>query len=402
MKQPQIKHQAQFLQPQPSTTPKMSSPFHDLVARGIFKNDGNGTCRSFAADSHAEPITGDLLLHQLMWYIAAGCAGFAILTGTLLTILHISHYREPHVQRQLIRILWTSPIFAIFSFLAVFSYHITEYMVPIIELYEAFAMVSVFFLMLWHLSHTTNLDDQIRIVTAIPYTPTKKRDRGPYTPAMFRITYIAVLQTLPVHIITTIAAWIVTATKCTGSDANKHWHTAISLIDIISVVICIGKGELPFLFRFKNELRQADPKIFFKLLAFKAIVILTALQQFVFKILDSTGTLDPTRTMSYSDLNMGLNSFVTAIEAAIFCVLLIPAFWPREFREKRYLAATQGELEMGANGGKYHSNGQVVNGQGEVLAPRKVNFFRAVLHSVNMIDVIQAVGRAVKLLGKKL
>ncbi|RMZ91862.1 hypothetical protein DV736_g889, partial [Chaetothyriales sp. CBS 134916] len=376
----------------------MTSPaLSRLLARGIF-SDSNNTCLSFAEATAAQPLTGTLYFHQLMWYISAGCAVFACIVGLGLATAHIFRYREPHVQRQLIRILWTPPVFGVFSFLAVYSYHISGYMVPIAELYEMFALVSVYLLFLWHLSHTTNLDGQIRTVISI---------NANFGFPMFRRTYLVVMQVIPIRIITTVAAWILTAATCTNSAANKHGHTIIDVINGASATFAL-LSLVRFLFMFKHQLQQQDPRIMLRMIAFKIVIALQFVQQIITSILSSTNVLKPTRTESYDDLHLGLSPFLTAMEVAVICILLLIAFWPTEFRSRRYLAFA---AQQKASGGMsmddvgytplakhYDSNGHMVDINGNALAPRKYSFVTAIADSVNMLDILRALGNSMSLL----
>ncbi|RMZ78023.1 hypothetical protein DV737_g4089, partial [Chaetothyriales sp. CBS 132003] len=377
-----------------------SSTLHRLLlVRGLFKGSNN-TCISFADATAAQPLTGTLYFHQLMWYISAACAVFACIVGLGLAAAHIFCYREPHAQRQLIRILWTPPVFGVFSFLAVYSYHISGYMVPIAELYEIFALVSVYLLFLWHLSHATNLDGQIRAIISI---------NPNYGFPMFRRTYLLVMQAVPVRIITTVAAWILTAATCTNSAANKHSHTIINIINSVSVTFAL-LSLLRFLLMFKHQLQQQDPKIVLRMIAFKIVIALQFIQQIVLSILSSTNVLKPTRTQSYDDLHLGLSSFLTSMEVALISILLLIAFWPTEFRSRRYLAVTTQLAEQAPHGMRlrdashaplnrhYDSNGHMADINGNALAPRKYSFVKAIADSVGMLDILRALGNSMALL----
>lgn len=344
-----------------------SSTLHLLLTRA--NNDDDDSCRSFEEDNQAEPISGTLTTHKLNTYISAAamiicCAStFSVIAG------HLLAYRQPSVQKQLIRMILMMPVFAIFSFLGVLSYHLTPYMIPIAHLYEAFALIAAFYLMATLLTPGATSWKQQCAFFALP----ENGGRANYTK-----TYISVMQLLPGRVVTTIAAIAISALHCDGGKAFKRGRTIITVINAIQTAIALV-ALFKFLKRWIRQLKIADTTIVRKLACFKVIIVIGAVQSLVLSILTQADVLHPTRTVSYNDMNFGIGCTLICIEAAIVGLIVIWAFWPGQYRN------SVNALEAGK--------------AGQQAAPEttRLSPLRAVLDVVNMADVISGVFRAFQL-----
>ena len=343
---------------------------HTLVTRGIFGDDDNDVCRSFSEDSAAEPITGHLSFHHLITYIAAGAMGVCCIATFLVILGHIFNYRQPRLQKQLIRMITIMPVFAIFCFFGVLSYHLTNYFLPIAELYEAFALIAVFFYLIALLTPNATNSSEIFAFFAAPENGGSRN---------FHKTWIAVMQLLPGRFITTIAIIIVNAVDCYGAENYKRAHTIIAVINAIQTAITVI-AVIRFLKKWIGHLKIADDKIVAKLFFFKAIVIFELVQNLIFKILSQTSSLNGTRTLSYNDLNFGLPALILTLEAMVFGLGMVWAYSHGQFRHRGH------HVETGKDG------------QPMVAAPKeKMNPLRAVLNAIDLLDVFAALYKAFKL-----
>ena len=357
-----------------------------LARRG--SSDDNNDCRSFAADNTADPISGSLTLHKLLTYISAAAMAICCISTFTLVAGHIFNYHQPRVQKQLIRMIMLMPVFAIFCFFGVLSYRLTPYFLPITQLYEAFAIVAAFYLMLALLApHATTWQQQHAFFSL----PAHGGARA------FTKTYIAVLQLLPGRIITTIAVIILSAVSCNGSKHYKRGHTVIAIINGIQAVIALI-ALFRFLRRWLADLRLIDSRIVGKLSCFKLIVALEFLQNIVFRILTQVNALEASRTRSWNDMNYGINATMLAVEACVIGVLVVWAYWPGVHRQHALR-----QSERVAEAGKA-ARVEGMDGRMEAAAEgmeRKLSPLRAVWDAVDMLDVLAGIWRAAKLYGQR-
>ncbi|KPI36341.1 Transmembrane protein [Cyphellophora attinorum] len=336
-----------------------------LAIRGIFSPDSSDdACRSWSADDAASPLTGSLTFHKLMTYISAAAAVITILTTGTLAIGHLFIYRQPRLQRYLVRLILTAPAFAICCAIGVAVYHATPYILPWAELYEAFALIAVLTLMVNLLTPTASTGAEQLIFFARP----ENGGTATYVKCEFMV-----FQLLPVRFILTVAEIIISAAFCIGSTANHRGHLVISIISGISTALALV-ALLKFLKRHIKELKTRDKTIVGKLVCFKLIVAIQMIQRIVLNILSNANVLNGSSKFSYHDLNVGLGPFLTAVEVMLIGLLMIYYYWPGQFRSR----------QLGAEVGK-----------GDV-SQVKLGVFAAAWDVVNLMDVLKGIVRAVK------
>jgi hypothetical protein len=97
---------------------------------------------------HAEPISGTWTVHRIL---SVTGIPLVVITGIItlaLVVMHLKNYTNPSIQRQLVRTILVPASFSIFGFFALTFYHASEYLVPVADLYEAFALLAFFFFMI--------------------------------------------------------------------------------------------------------------------------------------------------------------------------------------------------------------------------------------------------------------
>lgn len=171
----------------------------------------------------AAPIIGDVSFHSLMTYIGAASMAVCCANSLVLIIGHLINYRNPRLQRQIVRIVITPPFFAICCFIGLEAYEATEYIVPIAELYEVFAMVALLFFMCNLLTpHATSWAEQgAYFADSSAGGPFKK----------FARHYFSILQIIPVRTIVTIAEIVLHARECRGSDTSTRGQLVITIVN---------------------------------------------------------------------------------------------------------------------------------------------------------------------------
>ncbi|KIX04689.1 uncharacterized protein Z518_05559 [Rhinocladiella mackenziei CBS 650.93] len=375
---------------------------HVLIAKllkrqllgGDSSSEDEEDCPSnFDDDSQADPIVGDTTFHQIMMYTSIGCAIVTVIVSFFLVWGQMSNYREPRVQKQLIRVILTAPVFAVLCMLGVASYRLTHYVEPLAEFYEVFTLVALFLLFIAYLVPSTQWHTQVAFFSNPKHGGFK----------FFKKRYIFVMQVVPGRITTTIAALAINVMKCRGSGGSSFdaAQAIISIVNAVQLILAIS-GIFPFLMKQRATLKLTDPQIMGKLISVKVIVVVQIVVHLVLQILSWTGSLEPTATLSYNDLNLGLSVFLTTILAMITAFLMVPYFRPRQF-ERKPLADLSGTEYGPSHHFEYEEDGSIKMGGGSVPADvkPKASRFRAILDTINILDVLQGVGRACKLLGHR-
>jgi hypothetical protein len=118
-----------------------------MEKRGLF---GNATCPLPKDEADlklvGEPIVGSLTFQHIILLISIGCAGASAALSLWLILKHLHRYTQPMQQRQIIRIIFTPVVFAVLSALAILDYNAAIYLIPLRDLYETFALASLFLL----------------------------------------------------------------------------------------------------------------------------------------------------------------------------------------------------------------------------------------------------------------
>lgn len=117
------------------------------------------------------------------------------------------HLVRPNEQKQIVRIILFAPVFAIFNFFALWIYDVSWILLPFPELYECFALVAMFYLMVLYVSP----DEENRkayfhhLQRLGRYSQKAKHDRGSLR--WFQVTWVLVFQILPAKLAINAAEW---------------------------------------------------------------------------------------------------------------------------------------------------------------------------------------------------
>jgi hypothetical protein len=84
--------------------------------------------------------------HTLITVISAVTTGLCCLISLIITIGHLKSWVNSQQQRQIVRIIWFPPVFAIFNLFSIIFYKAQGHLNPIPQLYEAFAIPALFLL----------------------------------------------------------------------------------------------------------------------------------------------------------------------------------------------------------------------------------------------------------------
>ncbi|KAF8862960.1 hypothetical protein BDZ45DRAFT_702611 [Acephala macrosclerotiorum] len=263
---------------------------------------------------------------------------------------------SPKEQRHVIRIIFMIPVFAITSFTSVLWYNGTEYLKPIEDLYEAFALAS-FFLLLCAFVQEDNDERQKNFAT----TGTIQK----YTAAAIGSFQFPVVMAV-VLVVTEITQ--ATGSYCQTSNNIHFAHIWLTIITLATTIIAIFT-ILRFYKALKSTINHRKPLS--KLIGFKAIVFLNFIQNTIFTFLTSGNDLHPTSHITFKDLSIGLPNLIISCEMVIFSLAFLYIYRTQEYIFK---PTTSTAVPLGHGG--Y---------QGGFMG------FRAYREALNILDILQGI-----------
>ncbi|KAF2491117.1 hypothetical protein BU16DRAFT_566032 [Lophium mytilinum] len=277
--------------------------------------------------SYAEPISGDFTYHKIITIVSGVCALITLAISLSHAYFHLTNYVNPGEQKQMIRIIITTPIYAIFNFWSARDYDQAGFLEPIAQLYECFALCSIFLLFLAYvapheetrLEFFHSLERQSRWKKG-----QKKHDNGSLK--WFYVIWLCVFQLLPVRIITTTASEVIQGVICPLNQKNPK----LAVVSVQSASTIIGLfAVLTFYHRLRPTLKPHGAMT--KLLVFKCVIAVTLIQNALFSAFSSAGTLKPSKTASFRDLQTGTPAFMTCCEMLIFSIGFVWPFSPKPY-----------------------------------------------------------------------
>ncbi|GAB7337145.1 hypothetical protein MBLNU457_g2539t1 [Dothideomycetes sp. NU457] len=281
-----------------------------------------------------------LTFHQVGLIVCAAFGLFAICVSFFLIFQHGIHYSKPYEQRQIIRIIFMIPIYSAVSFLSYLYYTHSIYYQVLRDCYEAFAISSFFVLLCNYIA--PNLHDQKEYFRTIEpknwfwsvfglQKLTGGQDKGPLRRprsglTWFNVVYLAIFQYCFIRVFFTIISVITQATDryCAESDSPAFAHIWVQAFEALSVTIAMF-CLVQFYLQLKDDLAPHRP--FLKVLSIKLVIFFTFWQTWIINILSSSrGPLNPTNTLAYADIKVGIPTLLLCIEMAIFSVMHLFAF----------------------------------------------------------------------------
>ena len=126
---------------------------------GIFDSDSSPTCPVEGNNDVGVPIAGSLTFQHVILIAAGACTAITFALSLSLIVKHLHRYTVPAEQRQIIRMVFTPVVFAIFNLLSIAFYSAAIYLAPVADLYEAFALASVLALFVHYVAPDTSQHD---------------------------------------------------------------------------------------------------------------------------------------------------------------------------------------------------------------------------------------------------
>ncbi|KAJ7328708.1 DUF300-domain-containing protein [Mycena albidolilacea] len=271
-----------------------------------------------------DPVHGiDWDQHRIGWAIAGGCAIITVAITCVSVLQHCRNYNVPREQRQIIRILYMPPVYAIISFFSYRYFRSYTYYSMIYVAYEA-VTISAFLLLIIEYVAATAVGHRAEIALV-------RKDKRPlpmpfccwrYRPTKSYFMYTvkwSVLQYVIVRPVISIAGIIFQkfGLLCDSEGYNPHFASVyLSAIDFVSITIALY-GLLVFFGLTKEELEGRRPLA--KFLCIKLIVMFTFYQSFVFTLLEGK-VIKATKYWSETNIANGLNALAICIEMVFFAL----------------------------------------------------------------------------------
>ncbi|KAG7098575.1 hypothetical protein E1B28_000506 [Marasmius oreades] len=272
--------------------------------------------------------------HRIGWAIAGGCTVVTVVVSTISVLQHCRNYTNRAEQRQILRILYMPPVYAIISFFSYRFFRSYTYYSLVEVAYEAVTLSAFLLLLIEYVASTSSghsADNAMvrkdKSKLPIPFCCWRYRPTKAYF--MYTVKW-AVLQYVIIRPATTIAGIICQAlgVLCEAAGFDPHWaNVYLQAIDFASISVALY-GLLLFYGLTKEELAKRKPLA--KFLAIKLIVMFTFYQSFVFHALEDR-VIKATPYWTTTNIANGLNALAICIEMIFFAILMWWAYNAKDY-----------------------------------------------------------------------
>ncbi|KNZ82147.1 Transmembrane protein 184 like protein [Termitomyces sp. J132] len=271
--------------------------------------------------------------HRIGWAIAGSCTVVTLIISIVSVGRHCRSYTNPREQRQILRILYMPPVYAIISF---FSYRFfrsyTYY--SFIEVGEKAVTLSAFLLLLIEYVAATASGHKAENAIA-------RKDKHPLPlPPYFMFT--VKVESFFFHWFSSVISIIgIICQKydvlCESAGFSVHYaNVYLEAVDFVSITFALY-GLLVFYGLMAEELQGRRPLA--KFMCIKLIVMFTFYQSFVFNALEGR-VIKETTYWTATNIADGLNALTICIEMIIFAGLMMWAYTPAEYKRKSGIPPT--------------------------------------------------------------
>ncbi|KAF7305370.1 hypothetical protein HMN09_00789200 [Mycena chlorophos] len=278
--------------------------------------------------------------HRIGWTIA----GTSALITTLITCYtvwqHLRNYTVPREQRQIIRILYMPPVYAIISFFSYRFFRSYTYYSLIEVAYEAVTISAFLLLIIEYVSatstdHTTSgaMARKDKRPLPIPFCFWRYRPTKAYFMYTVKWSVLQYIIFRPLISIIGIICQYYNVLCDTQSYDPRFASVYLSAIDFITITVALY-GLLLFYGLTHEELADKHPGPLAKFLCIKLIVMFTFYQSFVFDLLEGR-VIHATEYWTETDIANGLNALVICVEMVFFAIGMGWAYPATEYRVER-------------------------------------------------------------------
>ncbi|TRM60659.1 organic solute transporter Ostalpha-domain-containing protein [Schizophyllum amplum] len=276
--------------------------------------------------------------HRIGWAISGGCAALTVIISAIAIAKHCRSYTVPNEQRQILRILYMPPVYAIISFASYRYFRSYTYYSLVEVAYEAVTISAFLLLIIEYVAATASNHDAENAIARkdksklpLPFCCWRYRPTKAYF--MYTVKW-AVLQYVVVRPLVSIAGIVCEKYKvlCESEGFDfKYANVYLEIVDFVSISMALY-GLLVFYGLTKEELKSRRPLA--KFLTIKLIVMFTWYQSFVFEALEGR-VIHATQYWTETNIANGLNALAICIEMVFFSVAMWWAYSPGEYKKQR-------------------------------------------------------------------
>ncbi|KAL4248976.1 Organic solute transporter Ostalpha-domain-containing protein [Abortiporus biennis] len=272
--------------------------------------------------------------HKIGWVISGSCAAATVVISLVTILMHATHYTNRGQQRQILRILYMPPVYAVISFFSYRFFRSYTYYDLIETAYESITLSAFMLLLIDFVASTAAHHDVDNAIARkdkrplpLPFCFLRYRPTKAYF--MYTLKW-SVLQYVIIRPVLSIVGIIAQRKGVLCESGSWSLHTAkayITVIDAISITIALY-GLVVFYGLTKDELKGKQPLA--KFLSIKLIVMFTFYQSFVFSILEGR-VIHATQYWTETNVADGLNALAICIEMVFFSLFMMWAYNWREY-----------------------------------------------------------------------
>ncbi|KAI0746309.1 organic solute transporter Ostalpha-domain-containing protein [Daedaleopsis nitida] len=268
--------------------------------------------------------------------VAGICTLVATLVSAMSIVLHLKNYRKPHLQRQVIRIMLMVPLYAIASFISLFSLEAAFFIDVVRDIYEAFVIYCFFDLLIAYLGGERSLLMLLHgRPPKYPVFPGNLVWRevdvsDPYTFLFLKRGVIQYVQIKPILALVTVILKVVGK----YNEGNLRAGSGYLYVSVVyNVSICLALYCLAIFWMCVNDdLKPFRPMP--KFLCVKGILFFCFWQSIFISILVAGGAI--TKLGPYTDsehISLGLTDTLICFEMPLFAIAHMYAFSSRDYED---------------------------------------------------------------------
>ncbi|KAH9970659.1 DUF300-domain-containing protein [Russula compacta] len=273
--------------------------------------------------------------HRAGWAIAGACALVTVIISAISVLQHCRNYTKPAEQRQIIRILYMPPVYAVISFLSYRFFRSYTYYSLAEAIYEAITISAFLLLLIEYVASTAaehTAEDALarKDKKSLPIPLCCWRYRPTKAYFMYTIKW-SVMQYVLIRPAVSIIGIICESfhVLCPSGAYSVHYaEVYLDSVDFVSISIALY-GLVLFYGLTKEELAGRRPLA--KFLSIKLVVMFTFYQSFVFNALKNR-VIHGTSYWTSTNVADGLTALATCIEMVFFSLFMMWSFHWKEYR----------------------------------------------------------------------